>query len=89
MARIAAVMIAAILAGCASDGTPDPPKLRIPDKPYASDVPCEPLTDQEREVCRQQGPDEQRVCKKVARNKLICDGRGQWIEDVHGAYGTQ
>jgi hypothetical protein len=91
VARTIAAVIAmsALLGACASDGTPDVPQLKIPRAPYASKVQCEPLTDEEVEVCKTQPPAAKRVCRKVQRNNLICNDRGEWIEDVTGKYGEE
>lgn len=92
MARktLAAVIVAAVaLGGCSTwfkDKDKALPTVSLPQKPVSSTVPCEDLTAEQEAVCLREPNDQARdVCRKVQRNKAICDDRGEFVDRLYDA----
>lgn len=78
----AAAVIALALAGCATDER-SMPALKLPAKPVSTDIPCEDLTADEEIVCLGQSQQARDVCRKVQRNRVICEDQQQFVRRLY------
>lgn len=82
---ILAVMLSLSVSGCAfwQRKQVELPKTELPRKPVSTDIPCEDLVKQEEEACSQQGAEAKEVCRKVQKNKLICDDQQAFVKRLY------
>jgi len=85
-AIVTALIVLAIgmaMAGCSVKPQVELPKTELPKKPYAAEVPCEDLSEIEDQACMSEGPEARNVCRKVQKNKMICDGNQSFVDRLY------
>ena len=75
-------MVALALAGCATDER-SMPALKLPAQPVSTNIPCEDLTADEEIVCLGSTQEARNVCRKVQRNRVICDDQQQFVRRLY------
>jgi len=78
-----AVLGAIALSACSKSDLEAAAVTELPQRPLASKIECEELSEVETQACLQEGPDARRVCWKVAKNDAICDGNQEFIDRLY------
>jgi hypothetical protein len=86
--RIALIIAAALLAGCYRP-EPQMPRMELPKRPLAAEIPCEPLSDGEIEECLKREPEAREVCRKVEHNEAVCTAQQNFTRRLYQAHDNQ
>lgn len=80
--RIAVIIAAGLLAGCASKKVPLP-KTEFPAKPASSYENPERLSEIEKQKCKEAGAEAKNVCRKSEKNALIAEDQQDFVDRLY------
>lgn len=80
--RIAVIVAATLLAGCASKKVPLP-KTELPAKPASSYENVERLSEIEKQKCKEAGAEAKNVCRKSEKNALIAEDQQDFVNRLY------